>query len=166
MGGGGLAPGSATRYKLWPARASIVQSSTSLATEMLPAVERMWADFERHGEVHGPFQVLRGDGSRVVIEYRGIRNFGPGLHLFASRIAPPHVRVAGVRGPVRRATLTAREREVIQLAAEGHTTRKIAEILQLRPSTVKTHFEHVYDKLGTNDRVSAVAECLRAGLIE
>src|SRR5438132_281927 len=64
------------------------------------------------------------------------------------------------------ATLTAREREVLQLAAGGNSTRKIAELLGLRPSTVKTHFEHVYDKLGTHDRVSAVAECLRGGLIE
>ena len=134
--------------------------------EMLPAVERLWADFERHGAVHGAHEVLRGDGSRVLIEYRGARNFGPGQHLFASRIAAPQLQVAGVRASMRQDTLTAREREVLQLAARGHSTRKIAEFLHLRPSTIKTHFEHVYDKLGTHDRVSAVAECLRGGLIE
>jgi PAS domain S-box-containing protein len=134
--------------------------------EMLPALERMWADFERYGAVHGPFEVLRGDGSRVSIEYRGTRNFGPGQHLFASRMAAPQVQAPGVHGTTRQAALTAREREVLQLAAEGHTTRKIAELLHLRPSTIKTHFEHVYDKLGTHDRVSAVAESLRSGLIE
>src|SRR5713226_5503725 len=35
--------------------------------EGLPAVERLWADFERHGAVHGAHEVLRGDGSRVLI---------------------------------------------------------------------------------------------------
>jgi DNA-binding CsgD family transcriptional regulator len=134
--------------------------------EGLPALERMWADFARHGAVHGPWEVLRGDGSRVLVQYRGTRNFGPGQHLIAARIAPPQVHVAGVRAAVRQATLTARERQVLQLAADGHSTRKIAELLHLRPSTIKTHFEHVYDKLGTHDRVSAVAECLRGGLIE
>jgi PAS domain S-box-containing protein len=134
--------------------------------EGLPALERMWADFERHGAVHGAYEVLRGDGSRVLVEYRGTRNFGPGQHLIAARTAPPQVQVAGVRATMRQATLTAREREVLQLAAEGHSTRKIAELLHLRPSTIKTHFEHVYDKLGTHDRVAAVAECLRGGLIE
>jgi DNA-binding NarL/FixJ family response regulator len=132
----------------------------------LPALERMWTDFERHGAVRGPYEVLRGDGSRVLVEYRGTRNFGPGQHLIAARLAPPQIQVAGVRATMRQATLTAREREVLQLAAEGHATRKIAELLHLRPSTIKTHFEHVYDKLGTHDRVSAVAECLRGGLIE
>ena len=134
--------------------------------EGLPALERMWTDFERHGAVRGPYEVLRGDGSRVLVEYRGTRNFGPGQHLIAARLAPPQIQVAGVRATMRQATLTAREREVLQLAAEGHSTRKIAELLHLRPSTIKTHFEHVYDKLGTHDRVSAVAECLRGGLIE
>jgi DNA-binding CsgD family transcriptional regulator len=134
--------------------------------EGLPALERMWADLERYGAVHGPYEVLRGDGSRILVEYRGVRNFGPGQHLIAARPAAPQVQAAGVRATMRQATLTAREREVLQLAADGHSTRKIAELLQLRPSTIKTHFEHVYDKLGTHDRVSAVAESLRGGLIE
>jgi PAS domain S-box-containing protein len=134
--------------------------------EGLPVLERMWADLQRHGAVHGPYEALRGDGSRVLLEYRGIRDFEPGQHLIAARIAPPQVHVPGARAAMRQVTLTAREREVLQLAAEGHSTRKIAELLHLRPSTIKTHFEHVYDKLGTHDRVSAVAECLRGGLIE
>jgi PAS domain S-box-containing protein len=134
--------------------------------ELLPALERMWTDFERHGAAQGRYEVLRGDGSRALVEYRGTRDFAPGLHLIAAReIAAPQQQVADGRATIQ-ATLTAREREVLQLAAGGNSTRKIAELLGLRPSTVKTHFEHVYDKLGTHDRVSAVAECLRGGLIE
>jgi DNA-binding CsgD family transcriptional regulator len=32
--------------------------------------------------------------------------------------------------------------------------------------TVKTHFEHAYEKLGARDRAAAVAECLRRGRID
>jgi PAS domain S-box-containing protein len=137
--------------------------------ELKPALERIWADFERHGAVQGPYEVLRGDGSRRLIEYRATRNFGPGQHVFAARaITAPHVNVAGVRVVMQQTTasLSPREREVLQLAAWGNSTLRIAEILSLGHATVKTHFEHAYDKLGTRDRVSAVAECLRRGLIE
>ena len=41
----------------------------------------------------------------------------------------------------------------------------IAERLVLSPATVKTHFEHVYEKLGVGDRAAAVAHGLRVGLI-
>jgi PAS domain S-box-containing protein len=137
--------------------------------ELLPALERIWADFERQGAVQGPYEMLRGDGSRLLVEYRGTRNFSPGLHVFAARpITAAHVNVAGVRVVMQESTarLSPREREVLQLAAWGHSTVKIAEMLSLGHATVKTHFEHAYDKLGTRDRVSAVAECLRRGLIE
>jgi PAS domain S-box-containing protein len=137
--------------------------------ELLPALERIWADFERQGAVQGPYEMVRGDGSRLLVEYRGTRNFSPGLHVFAARaITAAHVNVAGVRVVMQESTarLSPREREVLQLAAWGHSTVKIAEMLSLGHATVKTHFEHAYDKLGTRDRVSAVAECLRRGLIE
>jgi DNA-binding NarL/FixJ family response regulator len=64
------------------------------------------------------------------------------------------------------ASLTAREREVLQLATRGHSTHEIAEVLFLSSATVKTHFQRAYAKLGVRDRASAVAECLRRGLIE
>jgi two-component system nitrate/nitrite response regulator NarL len=39
-------------------------------------------------------------------------------------------------------------------------------MLVLSPATVKTHFEHAYEKLEVSDRASAVAKALRLGLIE
>ena len=137
--------------------------------ELAPALERIWADFERDGAVRGPYELLRGDGARRLVEYRGTRDFGPGQHVFAARpITAAQVDVAGVRVVMNRRTanLSPREQEVLQLAARGHSTREIAEMLSLGHATVKTHFEHAYDKLGTRDRVSAVAECLRRGLID
>src|SRR6266705_3569015 len=63
-------------------------------------------------------------------------------------------------------TLTAREIEVLQLLAFGHTNRDIAEKLYISPDTVKTHLEHIFEKLGASDRTAAVAEALRRRLIE
>jgi PAS domain S-box-containing protein len=61
--------------------------------------------------------------------------------------------------------LSPRELEVLRLAAEGISGPAIAERLFVSPSTVKTHFEHIYDKLGVSDRAAAVAHALRSGLI-
>jgi len=63
-------------------------------------------------------------------------------------------------------TLTAREIEVLQLLAFGHTNKDIAEQLFISPDTVKTHLEHIFEKLGASDRTAAVAEALRRHLIE
>src|ERR687891_2584292 len=63
-------------------------------------------------------------------------------------------------------TLTAREVEVLQLLAFGHTNKDIAEKLYISPDTVKTHLEHIFEKLGASDRTAAVAEALRRRLIE
>ena len=65
--------------------------------------------------------------------------------------------------------LTARERQVLELMAEGLTDRGIAEQLWLTPKTVETHIRHILRKLdlpaGTanNRRVHAVLAYLRAG---
>jgi PAS domain S-box-containing protein len=71
------------------------------------------------------------------------------------------------RGELGRAnSLTPRELQVLQLAADGHSGRRIAERLVISPSTIKTHFNHIYEKLGMSDRSSAVATAMRLGLIE
>jgi PAS domain S-box-containing protein len=62
--------------------------------------------------------------------------------------------------------LSGREIEVLRLAAEGLSGPEIAEQLVLGPATVKTHFEHVYEKLGVGDRAAAVAQALRTGVID
>ena len=62
--------------------------------------------------------------------------------------------------------LTAREREVLQAAADGGTAATIAEILVVSPGTVRTHLRNIYAKLNARDRAAAVAEGLRRGLID
>ena len=66
------------------------------------------------------------------------------------------------RGP----TLTEREVEILQLVAFGQTNREVGQKLYIAVDTVKTHLEHIYQKLGTNDRTAAVAEALRRRLID
>jgi DNA-binding CsgD family transcriptional regulator len=62
--------------------------------------------------------------------------------------------------------LSPRELEVLRLAAEGCSGPEIARHLFVSPSTIKTHFEHIYEKLGVGDRAAAVAHALRAGMID
>ena len=62
--------------------------------------------------------------------------------------------------------LTKRELEVLRFLAMGHTNRQIAEQLFISPDTVKTHLEHIYQKLGTPDRTAAVAEAMRRQIID
>ena len=65
----------------------------------------------------------------------------------------------------RQPELTARECQVLQLAAQGMSGKAIAQRLQVSPSTVKSHFENIYAKWDISDRASAVANALRQGLI-
>lgn len=55
------------------------------------------------------------------------------------------------------ALLTPREREIVELVAEGKTNAQIAAQLWIAPSTVKKHLEHVYEKLGVGTRTAAAA---------
>lgn len=62
--------------------------------------------------------------------------------------------------------LTAREAEVIRMIADGLSVPQMAAKLILAPSTVKTHVQNLYDKLGVSDRGAAVAEAMRRRLLE
>ena len=73
--------------------------------------------------------------------------------------------LAARRGELGKRRLTERELDVLELAAEGNSGPEIAEQLFLSPATVKTHFQHIYEKLGVGDRAGAVAHALRTGLI-
>jgi DNA-binding NarL/FixJ family response regulator len=62
--------------------------------------------------------------------------------------------------------LTAREREVVKLIAEAHTTEQIAALLHISPRTVERHRENILAKLGMRDRVEVTRWAIRHGLIE
>jgi DNA-binding CsgD family transcriptional regulator len=52
--------------------------------------------------------------------------------------------------------LTAREREIVAMVAEGKTNAQVAADLWVSPATVKKHLENVYQKLGVGSRAAAV----------
>jgi DNA-binding CsgD family transcriptional regulator len=70
------------------------------------------------------------------------------------------------RGELDLSPLTAREVEVLSLAASGLPVSGIGERLTISRGTVKSHLEHIYAKFGVVNRAAAVAHALRAGLIE
>jgi DNA-binding NarL/FixJ family response regulator len=61
--------------------------------------------------------------------------------------------------------LTARERQVIELVAQGLRNRDIGAALGVRVETIEVHLRHIYDKLDVSDRTSAVKIATRRGII-
>jgi two-component system, NarL family, response regulator NreC len=63
------------------------------------------------------------------------------------------------------ATLTEREKEVLLLAAVGHTNREIAKVFHLSEQTVHNYRANVMEKLGFHDRVELLKFAIRRGII-
>lgn len=68
-------------------------------------------------------------------------------------------------GVPERATLTPREREVLQLVAEGHTSPEIADRLFISPRTVETHRSNLMRKLGLRTPADVVRYAVRHGVL-
>lgn len=68
-------------------------------------------------------------------------------------------------GRSRGSRLNARERKILELAAEGFSNGRIAEQLNVSVSTTKSKFQSIYRKLGVSDRTHAVVRSIRDGLI-
>lgn len=64
------------------------------------------------------------------------------------------------------AKLTRRQRETLQLLADGHSTTEVAHRMHLSAETVRTHTKASLARLGARDRAHAVAIALRSGLID
>jgi DNA-binding NarL/FixJ family response regulator len=62
--------------------------------------------------------------------------------------------------------LSQRETEILQLIAKGVSNSEAAAMLELSKATIRTHLEHIYKKLEVTNRVEAVTEGLRKGLIQ
>jgi two-component system nitrate/nitrite response regulator NarL len=65
-----------------------------------------------------------------------------------------------------RPRLSDREHEVLRLIAQGLSAPEVGERIHLSTATVKTHLQHLYEKLGVSERAAAVAEGMRRGLVE
>lgn len=134
-----------------------------------PEMEEAWERLIRTGCTAGRYDVASPAGTSLPIVYYAVVDALPGLYLivFVPAEWPDRELVAEAELLPRpgNGDLTPRELEVLQLAADGCTGPMIAEQLVLSAATVKTHFEHVYDKLEVRDRAAAVAKAMRLGLI-
>jgi DNA-binding NarL/FixJ family response regulator len=96
-----------------------------------------------------------------------IRGEAPISRLTAARILDEFARLAEkgawVLSPGE--SLTPREKEVLQLVAQGATNREIASQLFIAENTVKNHLRNILAKLHLSNRVEAAAYALREGLI-
>ena len=63
-------------------------------------------------------------------------------------------------------SLSEREREVLQLVAEGRSSKEIAELLSISPATVETHRAHLLQKLRLHNTVEVVRYAARRGIIQ
>jgi DNA-binding NarL/FixJ family response regulator len=62
--------------------------------------------------------------------------------------------------------LTPRERQILQLMAEGLPNKTIASRLEISERTVTTHVANIYSKLHVNNRVSAIQEAMRRRILD
>jgi pimeloyl-ACP methyl ester carboxylesterase/DNA-binding CsgD family transcriptional regulator len=123
-------------------RAIPVQHARELAA-LIPGAELVLLP----GDAHPPWH---GDSERLV------ETIAPFLHIRAPAAAP-------MRGDLDE--LTAREREILRLVAEGLSDPDIAERLVLSPHTVHRHVANIRRKLGLRSRSAAAAAAARAGLV-
>jgi DNA-binding NarL/FixJ family response regulator len=90
---------------------------------------------------------------------RLLRHFRVGVGSTAEDSAPPAPAEPQLR------PLSDREREILQLIAKGISNNEAAKLLNLSKATIRTHLEHIYRKLEVTNRVEAVTEGIRKGLI-
>jgi two-component system response regulator NreC len=100
--------------------------------------------------------------------FAAVRDVGEGRRHFSKRIPESVIRRLDSsrkrkkKGP----RMTAREREVMKLLAEGNTVKQIAEILDLSQKTVDTHKTNMMKKLGIHNRVDLVKFAMQERLIQ
>ncbi len=93
---------------------------------------------------------------------RGERYLGPAI---STTVIEGFLR-AGEEADDPLAPLTARQREILQLIAEGRSTKEIAAELDVSVKTVETHRAHIMERLGIRDVAGLVRFAIRAGLVE
>jgi DNA-binding NarL/FixJ family response regulator len=92
-----------------------------------------------------------------------VRQVAQGIATIPTRMSTTLVQ-RYVGGYVLPTTLTEREREILKLIGSGATNHEIAEQLFMSQSTVRTHTQHLYEKLGLETRTQLALYAVRIGL--
>src|SRR3954451_2177885 len=122
----------------------------------------VWRAFIERGGLTRFVTLRLPNGRRFDLRYGAVANVAPGRHLSIFLVDQDGASGPGGADP----RLTAREREVLGLAAQGNTTRAIAERLVVSPTTIDTHIRSAMERLGARNRVHAVALALARGEVE
>jgi len=127
-----------------------------------------------HSEKRFVSEALRAGVSGYVLKDDAFDELADAIHLVAAGgvYLSPGVQeaivsdYAGAAGPASapRAELTPREREVLQLIAEGMTTKQVASNLGLNVKTIETHRRQVMEKIGADSVAGLVRYALREGI--
>jgi DNA-binding NarL/FixJ family response regulator len=101
---------------------------------------------------------------------RGVAAVAAGKSFFSPAAAKvmldDYLRHLSEKGIVNRYdALSEREREVLQLIAEGHSSKEVAEVLSISPATVETHRAHILQKLDVHNTAELVLYAVRRGVI-
>ncbi|MBM7774960.1 DNA-binding NarL/FixJ family response regulator [Actinokineospora baliensis] len=130
----------------------LVLTTHDTDSDVLPAIEA------------GAVGYLLKDAPREEL-FRAVRAAARGETVLAPSVAALLLSRVRPQRPLA-AQLSAREREVLALIAEGKTNREAAALLHISEATVKTHLLHIYAKLEVPDRASAVAAAYRRGILK
>ncbi|RSN52574.1 DNA-binding response regulator [Amycolatopsis sp. WAC 04182] len=108
--------------------------------------------------------LLKGARNEQVV--RAVRVIGDGEAIFSPAIATRVLSLLGTETPRDESfpQLTAREREIMRLIAQGMGNASIADRLVLSPKTVRNHVSHIFRKLHVTDRAQAIAKVRKAGV--
>ncbi len=116
-----------------------------------------------HPEHHAATEAIRAGATAYVVKCSPVQSLADAVDAAAEseRFVDPATR--GTRG---RPPLTRRQRQILQLYADGHSTAQVAKRLGLSAETVRTHTKAILARLKARDRAHAVAVAIRTSLIE
>ena len=112
------------------------------------------------------YVVKRAADSALLAAIRDVHRGPDGARSRARGAASSRAACAGADRPARRPTapLSQREREVLELVAQGYTNQQIADHLGLSVKTVETYRARLVEKLGLQSRAELVRYALDSGL--
>ncbi len=151
-----------------------VLSGVGAATEILKRCPRVKAILlTMHTEDHYVLEALRAGIKGYVVKsqaaadlVRGIHEVMRGRTYLSPSVSHVTLERHGERSELPSGPLTPRECEVLQLVAEGRTTKQIARLLGITFKTVESHRLRILKKLQTHNTAGMVRYAIKQGLVE